>query len=174
MSLIDTKFDYWCQNAVDIREHLPILKRYASECNSIVEMGVRAIVSTWALLAGRPKSMTSIDICNPIEFGSNINDVYDICKYEGINFNFIQASTLEISIEPAELLFIDTIHTYDQLSKELALHGGKALKYLIFHDTECCPDLNDAIHEYILNHPWSIKEVYKNNNGLTILERKKL
>ena len=44
-------FDYYL-NPVDIYEHLPTLYKYASECNSVLECGVRASVSSWALVYG--------------------------------------------------------------------------------------------------------------------------
>lgn len=171
MGLIDERYDYYCQHAVDIKEHLPTLKRYASECDSIVEMGVRSIVSTWALLSGRPKSLTSIDIYHPSFYGANIDEVYSACLEEGISFNFLQASTLEITLDNTDLLFIDTLHTYDQLSKELLLHGNIANKFMIFHDTDCCPELKKAIAEFMQGGSWKIREEFKNNNGLTVLER---
>jgi hypothetical protein len=172
MGLIKDKLDYWCQHAVDIREHLTTLKEYSSECRSITEMGVRSIVSTWALLAGKPERMVSIDICHPSFYGANLEEVISSCVEEKIDFKFIQASTLDIVIEETDLLFIDTLHTYDQLKQELFLHGNKSNKFLILHDTESCKEMVPAIHEFIQNNPiWKIKKIFENNNGLTILEK---
>ena len=41
-----------CARPSDINEHLPTLRAYAERVDSVVEMGVRGVVSTWALLAG--------------------------------------------------------------------------------------------------------------------------
>ena len=77
-------------------------------------------------------------------------------------------------------MFIDTLHTYEQLIQELRRHGNKAKKYLAFHDTETFGTvseqggrgLNLAIAEFMLENPhWVTEKVYKNNNGLTILRR---
>ena len=52
------------------------------------------------------------------------------------------------------------------------MHGHKVNKYLMFHDTTLCPPLNQAIDEFLkANSNWKIKEVFTNNNGLTILEK---
>ena len=52
------------------------------------------------------------------------------------------------------------------------MHGHKVNKYLMFHDTTLCPPLNQAIDEFLkANLNWKIKEVFTNNNGLTILEK---
>ena len=78
----------------------------------------------------------------------------------------------KLEIEQTDLLFIDTDHTYEQCSKELKMHGHKVNKYLMFHDTTLCVELNKAISEFIeATKEWKIKEVLTNNNGLTVLER---
>jgi hypothetical protein len=176
--LIENKYYELCRIPSDINEHLPTLKKYAEECDHITEMGVRYIVSTYALLMGKPKKMISYDIndCHWKPIQEAVKDVTD--------FEFRIGNTLEIEIEPTDLLFIDTLHNYNQLKKELELHGHKARKYLIFHDTTSYEFYGEsydgspqkgiwlAIVEYMMNYPeWSILERYTNNNGLTILKR---
>ena len=169
----------------DINEHLPTLFKYASSCDHITEMGVRSGVSTVAFLQAKPKILISIDIIKH----KNINNLEKQSKTENINFNFILGNTLKIKIEETELLFIDTLHTYDQLSKELKLHVDKVKKYIILHDTSSFEfedekrrgyipsstgkkGLWPAVEEFLdKNNNWSIKERFKNNNGLTILQK---
>jgi hypothetical protein len=173
MGLIEDRFNQYCKTDLDINEHFPTLKKYALECESITEMGVRSIVSTWAFLAGKPKKMISIDIYHPSYYRGNLDEVENECKKEGIDFKFIQASTLDIDIEETDLLFIDTLHTYEHVKKELFLHGNKTKKYLVFHDTTSSPEIVPAIEEFMKTNPsWSIKDRYENNNGLIILENR--
>jgi hypothetical protein len=165
----------------DINQHLDTLKKYASECESLVEFGVGRIVSTWALLAGKPKRMVSYDINDPIVHGSNIQIVYSACKEEGIEYDFIKDSTLNAKIAECDLLFIDSLHTYKQLSEELKLHGDLVKKYIIFHDTETFgaigedgsrPGLKQAITDFLdIKKDWSIDFHATYNNGLTVLKR---
>jgi hypothetical protein len=49
----------------DINEHIPALVEYASECEHITEMGVRAITSTWAFLGAAPNKLISYGFENP-------------------------------------------------------------------------------------------------------------
>jgi hypothetical protein len=171
-NLIDKKFNELKRMKLDINEHFDTLKKYASECDTIVELGVRYIVSTWALLSGRPKKMVSVDIKHPSFYKAKIEDVYNACNIENINFSFVLSSSLDIVIDTTDLLFIDTLHTYDQLSRELKLHGNKSTKYIILHDTETFKEILPAINEFLTDNPhWEIKESFKNNNGLTILKR---
>ncbi len=172
---IESKYQELCNTPSDINEHLPVLKRYASECKHITEMGVRGIVSTYALLAAKPMTLISYDIryCD----WEPLRD-----KAFPIDFRFIQGDTREIIIEPTEMLFIDTLHNYDQLTKELKLHAPKVSKYIVFHDTTTYAYVGEsydglsrlglwvAIEEFLeKNREWSIKERLTNNNGLTIL-----
>ena len=171
-------YERLCSTPSDINEHLPTLAKYASECEHITEMGVRYIVSTYALLMGNPKKMISydIDLCN-------WEPVRDLVK-DTTDFSFAVGNTLEIEIEPTELLFIDTLHNYAQLKKELELHASKVSKYIIFHDTTSFETIGEsysgnpeigiwpAIQEFLKENPqWMIKQRFTNNNGLTIIKK---
>ena len=69
----------------DINEHIPTLIDYASECEHITEMGVRAITSTWAFLGAAPKKLISYDIENPKHYGANIDVVYEVAKHTNVS-----------------------------------------------------------------------------------------
>lgn len=152
--------------APSTHDHLETLRRYARKCDHITEFGVRYVVSTWALLAGRPKRMISVDKRRcPVE------PVYEAC--EGvIDYEFICADDLTIDIERTDLLFIDSLHTYDHLSGELYRHSDKVKKYIIMHDTDR-PEMARAVVEFVYkNEEWSYREVIPESYGLTVLERK--
>ncbi len=180
MNVLEHMYNLKCSTPSDINEHLPTLKKYAEECDHITEMGVRWIVSTYALLMGKPKRMISYDI-NEIVW----QPILDIVKYD-TDFEFRIANTLDLEIEETDLLFIDTLHNYNQLKGELTLHGNKSRKYIIFHDTTTFEwtgesyegkvgelGLWPAIAEFLEeNKNWELHERFTNNNGLTILKRK--
>ncbi len=180
MNVLEHMYNLKCSTPSDINEHLPTLKKYAEECDHITEMGVRWIVSTYALLMGKPKRMISYDI-NEIVW----QPILDIVKYD-TDFEFRIANTLDLEIEETDLLFIDTLHNYNQLKGELTLHGNKSRKYIIFHDTTTFEwtgesyegkvgelGLWPAIAEFLEeNKNWELHERFTNNNGLTILKQK--
>lgn len=172
MNTIQNKYLEKCNTLSDINENLHHLKDYAEKCDSVVEMGVRSIVSTWALLAGHPKKMISIDIAHPSHCGGNIDEVYSLCSSEEIDFTFIQSDTLQVEIPECDMLFIDTLHTYDHLTKELNLHSQKVRKYLAFHDTQSCPEVLLAIVDFLQkNKNWVIDLHKMNNNGMLFLKK---
>jgi hypothetical protein len=178
---LNDKFLFFKNTPGDINEHFETLKSYASKSESIVEMGVGRIISTWALLSGMPVKLISYDINHPEIHGSDINEVYDICKNLNIRYEFFKADTSKIEIDPTDLLFIDTWHVYSHLKIELEKHSLKCKKYIILHDTETFglrgespghEGLLKAVDEFLISDKnWVIKEIYKNNNGLMILER---
>lgn len=180
LNSMEANFYYYRNLVTDINEHFDTIKRYAETCEHITEVGVRGVNSTWAFLSGKPKTMISIDKVDPIEFDVDIKIVKQIAKNNSIEWDFILGDILKIEISETDLLFIDTLHHYPQLSKELKLHGNKARKYIIMHDTETNKILGDdgeeglqkAINEFLLeNNHWKVNEVFTNNNGLTILKR---
>ena len=182
------------QTPSDINEHIPTLIEYASECEHITEMGVRAITSTWAFLGAAPKKLISYDIENPSKWGADINMVYEVAKQYGLNYEFRKENVLKIDIEETDLLFLDTWHAYNQLKAELEKHSSKARKYIIMHDTTSYEFRDEpltsenawegeldfgkglwaAITEFLdSNNEWVLHKRYTNNNGLTILKRVK-
>lgn len=180
------------QTPSDINEHIPTLIEYGSECETITEMGVRAITSTWAFLGAAPKKLVSYDMEDPSHYGSDIKLVYKVAEQYGLNFHFVKADVLKIDIEETDLLFLDTWHAYDQLKAELERHSSKAKKYIIMHDTTSYEQRDEpltsentfegekssgkglwpAITEFLeTNNEWQLHKRYTNNNGLTILKR---
>ena len=113
---------------IDIEEHMPLLQDMASD-KHVVELGVRdGSGSTTAFLRGA-KKLTSYDI-TPLR-------PKHLAKLDtgDTDWEFIVGDSLEIEVPECDLLFIDTYHVADHLTKELNLHASKAMKYIIFHDT---------------------------------------
>ena len=163
--MIEEKYKQLCETPSDINEHLPTLKKYAFLCDSVVELGVRGMVSTYGLLAGYPSGMVSVDIIDPIEV------LKETARNEGVEWNFVKGSSLDLTFRRADLLFIDTIHSYEQLSQELKLHSPHIAKYIIMHDTNF-PEMQKAIDEFLTNNnDWKVKEVLTTLTGLTVLQR---
>lgn len=174
--MLITEFINACHNHSDINEHLPLLYTLADECKTIVEMGVRTGNSTKAFLLSKAK-LRSYDI----ELNDQVKALFVEAKALGKDAEYIQADTLNLTIDDCDMLFIDTLHTFNQLDAELKLHGNKATKYLIFHDTWYFGargehgdiGLLPAIIQFVIDNPhWRFKIHRTNNNGLTVLERK--
>lgn len=128
----------------DIVEHLPTLFEVAKlpEIQKITEFGTRDGESTAAFLAaidGTDKTIVSYDL-----YRSDINNEYETIK----NYKYFQSDTLQIKIEPTDLLFVDTLHTYFQLYNELGLHSKQVSKCIILHDTHTYGYIDEPFHTY--------------------------
>lgn len=176
ISVLDKEYVIACNNDTDINQHLPALKDLAMSCDSVVEMGTRDGQSTRAFLTTNAKI-----VAYDLEIDPVVDELFSIAKQNGKDTNYVKADVLSINIDEVDFLFIDTLHTYDQLKQELKLHGNKAKKYLGFHDTHTFGTTGEihnsvgllpAIIEFIIQNPhWKFKSHNINNNGLTILER---
>jgi len=196
-----------CDKPSDINEHLPTLFQYATECESILETGVRGCISSYALVFGllnNKKSNRKILLNDITE--CDINNLLVVCKDLDVKIEYKWINNLQLDIkENVDLVFIDTWHIYGQLKRELEKFSKITNKYIIMHDTtvdgiygevhrykheyseaqiekmiidsgftreEIFTGLSKAIEEFLENNnDWVIKEIFINNNGLTILER---
>jgi cephalosporin hydroxylase len=184
----------------DINEHLPVLLSYTKQCSSVVECGVRHIVSSWAFaygLVGTPNNQYVL--VDPFKSGS-IDSFLTTCSEAGVNARFVEKSDLDCPLVETDMLFIDTWHVYGHLKRELARWHGSVAKFIVLHDTtvdevwgetlrmgmdpkkqsvesgipieEITRGLWPAVTEFLQDHPeWKIDLRLINNNGLTIMRR---
>lgn len=184
MSDVEQEFLWACNTPRDIHEHLPFLATLASQCSHVTEFGIGLGMSDRAFLYAlqRPGcELISYDLHITPEARRLLATV-SICKYKQV-----VANTLEIEISETELLFIDTLHNYNQLFAELTLHNIKVSKIIAIHDTvsfgykDECPQIEKdnlglmpAISTFVQFNPhWYFAEHRLNCNGLAILKRKR-
>lgn len=129
------EYERLCGTPSDIYLHLPRFKALVEELDAqhVIELGTRSGVSTVAWLHALSKTggtLTSVDI-----------DVRPALPAHPA-WTFIQANDLDPdvtgSLEPADIVFIDTSHLYDQTVAELNVYrwlvkpGGR----IVCHDTQ--------------------------------------
>jgi hypothetical protein len=182
---IDERFEKVKLERRDISEHIDTLYEYALQCDTIVELGVNEGISTTAFVkAVQDKPEIKFHNYDYMEPNPMFRQLLDMCEKEKVNINFTEADSRQIVIPECDLLFVDTLHIYEQLRDELTLHGNKAKKWILLHDTETFKErgvvegsmgLQAAVKEFIeKNAEWVVKKHYPNNNGLTVLERKNI
>ena len=202
MDRIYRKYNNLCQGPSDINEHLPTLYKYATECESIIELGVRGCVSSYSFVWGLLNNNKPIKkyFLNDIN-ECDINELLYLTKDLGINIDYKWINDLDLILtDNVDMTFIDTWHVYGQLKRELEKYSKVTNKYIVMHDTtvdgiygetirnnwdatsqsiqsgfsidEINCGLEKAITEFLENNPnWHIKEVFTNNNGLTVLKK---
>jgi hypothetical protein len=175
-SLLTERYSRLCEDLEsDIYAHLPVLRALARECRHVTEFGVRAGASTTAFLHAAPARLVCYDIQEHPDAA-----VLNSMAPAGTEFVFHKQDVLTAEIEPTDLLFIDTLHTYDQLRTELCRHASKVRRYIVLHDTGTFGTLGElsgsrglwpAIDEFTRLGDFQIKDHYPYNNGLTVLVR---
>ena len=187
MSQINSVLPKIAPMCIDMWEHFPTLRRLASECQSVVEMGVRGGCSAYALAAGLEMSQAKDKWMLYLDINACQNPkLEELVKSAGFKIEFAQVDSRTIELAECDLLFIDTLHTYGQLSTELTLHHTKAKKYIVMHDVEAPwgyqneiadgspkEGLQAAINDFLDSHPmWQTLEWHKNCHGLCVLGRR--
>lgn len=151
MEYIEQKYKSLYNQQSDINEHLPTLYKYSLECESIIELGVRGCISSWALVYGllNNNSKTKKILLNDIE-PCDINEIIEITKNVDIDIKYEWINDLNLNItENVDLVFIDTWHVYGQLIRELNKFSKFTNKYIIMHDTTI-----DEIYGETLRFGW--------------------
>lgn len=169
-------FDVAVKQPSDVSEHLPTLRKMASECKTVTEFATGA--ATIALIAGIRDGggfLTSYH-------GAYRKEAPELYRMAGgeKNFKFVTGDSLNADIEPTEMLFIDTESTAPRLLKELEKFHAKVSKFIVVHRTDTFgefgpdggPGLRPALRQFLkINKEWFVHKSYKNNHGLTILAR---
>jgi hypothetical protein len=172
-SHIDKRYEEALAEKSDIQGHLEYLSSLARN-EVVVEFGFRTGLSAAAFLHGGAFHVHSYDVhpCEPwaSRYTSWTNRFY-----------FHQESSLTAKIQECSLLFIDSKHTYEQLSAELARHHDKVRQLIVMHDTGTFGNVDEkqigqglipAIDEFLIEHSeWRWSHHFKHCNGLTVLSR---
>jgi hypothetical protein len=156
---VKNKYDQLCNNyqnkSVDIYEHLQTLYKYASECESVFETGVRGVISSWAFSYGllnngkerKQLFMNDISKCDNMELLENTKNTTLKIDYEWINNLHLEVK------QNYDIVFIDTWHIYGQLKRELKKLSKFSNKYIIMHDTTV-----DEIYGETIRNGWNAEQ----------------
>ena len=121
----------------DIHEHIPTLMRYASQCETIVECGVRSVVSSWAFATGlyfnssETKRLYGVDLEYHPNIGAFRQAVADV-----IDYSFWEGNDLDFDCPQVDMTFIDSFHHYRQMEAELKKYAPLTTKWIIGHDCQ--------------------------------------
>lgn len=165
--------------------HLDVLRQLASECEVIVEFGIRYCASSSALLMGCQSGLVySYDIERLPHHEELKRAAYGRWRVEYVR-------SQDAKIPECDMLLHDTFHNYAQVKAELDAHADKVRKYLLFHDSvknsisggenhtrgNFNPDLAGfrlAVDELMIRDPsWFLKAHYPHSDGLLVLERRR-
>jgi len=166
------RFEEIKNNSSDINELVADIFNFTKGCNVAVSLGIGKGDAAFALLLGCQKHY-SVD---PSPSRDTLNFLNDYFGVKSLSIS--QPTDIPIEIEEFDVLFVDSIHTAENVEKELKAHAHKVNKFIIFHDTFIYGEVGDdggegikkPIFEFLSsNQEWKIIHEVNNNNGLIIL-----
>lgn len=188
---IEELYDTYCQSGAAIAPHLPRLRVLGEGRSLVVEFGVKRGMSSAAWLLGAQR-VISFDI-EPTPQAKALEKIAPHWEYR-------IESSLTAAIPECDVLFIDSLHTFDQLDAELKRHADKVKHALVFHDVTTfgevsavgetgrqawtyrpgggsVPDIHKGIRPaidalMIRDRSWQIAARYVDGHGLLVLERR--
>lgn len=188
---IETIYNRHCSTPTAITPHLPRLRAVAEGLDLAVEFGVKRGASSSALLMGA-KKVISFDVVETRE-------ARELEAVAGDRWDYRLEDSRTAEVPPADMLFIDSQHDYEQCKAELDAHGHNIRKYIVLHDTATfgvvgadgesgrhkwayvpgkgsvpldCLGVRFAVDDYQIAHPeWRIAAHYADSHGLLVLRR---
>ncbi len=156
----------------DIHEHLATLNMLTVELGlkTVLELGTGTGESTVAFLSAAKKiggRVYSVDI-DPCEKAHAAVKAHGLEKY----WTFIQGSSLEVPWgRKIDHLFVDTVHTYEQVTAELKKYEPQVRRggLITLHDIVTWPGVMEAMNAYVKGRSDLRVYRYLNNNGLGVV-----
>jgi len=151
MNQLQQIFHHKCNTINDINEHLPDLKRYASQCSSALELGTRDETSLSAILLGLAESNgfhKELHSCAKQSYPQQ-KTLENIAQELQINLKHtFVPNTLQLDIpngQKYDMIFIDSWHVFGQTKRELEKFSKITNKYIILHDTTIDAEIGESI-----------------------------
>jgi len=122
--------NYFFQDKIATARHLSYMRLMAEDVDTVVELGVKRGTSSSALCWCK-KRLISYDI-------KVIPTARRLQQFIGPKWDLREEDTLKVRTEDVpehDLLFIDSLHTYKQVTCELAIFPPKTRRFILFHDT---------------------------------------
>jgi BarA-like signal transduction histidine kinase len=167
----------------------PILRTISKDCQTIVKIGgelelLWAIFQGWSESSLEKKQVILIDP-NPIaELG--VKPFLEVGNILGAELFYLPTHSLYPHIPKRDMLYINTLHTYDQLTQELTMHHANTNKYILLDNTykyalegettgdtqEKVEGIAKAVSEFVAKYPvWNYAKVSCQGKGYILLEK---
>lgn len=165
-------FMFWLDTWSDIQGHLQFL--YEQAQGDILELGTRGGISTSAFLYGVERKgghVWSVDFNPECAHAFEGHPKWTFVTSDSLAHGTIMREGKAPSL--FDVIFIDTEHTYQRLSRELAFWFPR-LNYdgiLLMHDILSAPEMAKAAEEYAAANKL-FYEVRPGSNGLGILKKR--
>jgi hypothetical protein len=151
------------------------IRRCLSDCphgifGTYTELGVNQGATLAAAILHGCISATGYDIdLSNYRLAARILSNY--ATRNGVKLAVIEGNSIEVTLNPVDVLYIDSYHSEDHLRKELKLHSDQVNKYIICHDTNSSAGLRKAVRQFVRTSKWRIVNDCREGTGFTTLAR---
>ena len=201
MEFIKNKYEDLSKQSGGINVYLSKINKYAKECETIIELGVKNPTISWTLVNGLldNNKKTKILTLNNVKY--DVDELLKETQKTNVKINCVSGNI--DNIKEVDMTIIDTWHVYGQLKRDLIDCCNRTNKYIIIPNTsidewdgeairtkmsqkdmikesalsgipinEIKMGIWPAINDFLKNHgEWTISERCIENNGLTILKK---
>lgn len=167
----------WCQTIHrDLDQHLELLRDLGSRVDQVTVITKRREAAL-GFLAGRPAEL--------IVYDREVDPLYqrlqEWAETEAVHLSVTTLTDFDLPpIESTELLFLDTVHSAEQLRRDLAAHGAGVRRFLVIRGTGAFgeraegdaeqPGLLHALREWLRENPeWFVVHHTAEQYGMTVL-----
>ena len=154
----------------DMVPHTATLTRLAARARTVIELGVRGGVSTWALLDGLPADGELVSVDND---GRCIRQV-PARVADDPRWSFLAGDDrnpdLWAGLPLADLVLIDTSHTYGHTRMEMAMAGLHQAQTIVLHDWNIA-GVEEAGRDFRRAYPHWLLDVEPSDWGLAVFRR---
>jgi hypothetical protein len=142
VSLLESLYQNSLTTPSDVRDHMEDHSRLAKECEVVLEVGVRGMVSTWGMLWGlvnsgyATKKYIGVDLHYPN--GIIWRKFERACEESEVECVFLEQNDITLDLDvigDVDMLFVDALHTYCHVMYELSAFHRHVKKYITLHDT---------------------------------------
>lgn len=165
----------------DLDEHMPTIQEYADRCDHVTDLGHRR-ESVAALVCSKAQHVT---IYNPESADPVVKKLLELIpRNKAVEIQPKKVSeavhTVTEDIDDTDLLFVDTLMTFDRITRVLERFAPKVRKYIIIHDTKLFmqkgedggPGIMFAVRSWLRNDPqWFPVYLTDNQYGLAVYSR---
>ena len=158
-------------NASDFHEHVQTLKELADGCDVVAELSTWNKPAVVALAASAAKRVVSYAPRPKADWKR-------LAAFCGDRFSGV--SGIPATVEPCDLLFLDTEHTMATVYAQLANNAAVVRRYFVVHTTSVYGETGDdgspgvlgGVRKFLSEHPeWTSVRHDPNNYGLIVLSR---
>ena len=200
-------------------DHLKTVYKYSLECRSAASLGDGGAITVWSILKGMvdgPQAVVPQGMADGSQTDSQPRMSYQVvdtayqpiqeevqreCLSHGIDYSMtITPNHLNANLNQTDLLFINSMHVYGQIKRELGKYHEFVAKYIVIHNTDVDGQYGEArrcnwtvkhlvqrrgyeardfivgivpaIEEFLATHSeWSVDLNHSNCYGLMVLRR---